>query len=387
MIEPLHVLIVDDSEADSLLLQRALRKGGFVINAARVDTAVSMREAMAAQHWDVAISDCHMPEFTPEEALIIWHEDGRDQPFLVASGAIGEEEAVALLKAGAQDFVRKDNLARLVTAIERELREAKERHARREAESALRDSEERRMRLRTELECAAKVQQQLLPQSVPTVRGFEFAARCLPAHQIGGDFFDWHEMEPGTVTLTLGDAMGKGMAAAMLMATVRAALRAVDQINKPAAALQLAQCALICDLSNSDSFVTLFHGQLDVASRKLAYVDCGHGFAFLRRADGRTEELLPRGLPLGILSDEVYQQGELTFELGDTLVLYSDGLVDALPEQNLDNHAIAAVLNGAKSAVEMVERLTRLVPSAEALPDDLTVLVAHCVEEGALSRG
>ena len=175
----LHVLIIDDSERDAFLLQRTLRKGGLEIDSIRVDTAEAMRSAIATQHWDVAISDCHMPEFTPEGALAIWKEDGQDQPFIIASGPIGEEEAVALLKAGAQDFVRKDNLARLVTAIERELRETEERRGRREAEEALRDSEERRLRLRAELACAAEVQQQLLPQSAPGGVGFEFAPNCL----------------------------------------------------------------------------------------------------------------------------------------------------------------------------------------------------------------
>ncbi|MBE9534546.1 MAG: SpoIIE family protein phosphatase [Proteobacteria bacterium] len=381
MGELLHILIVDDSAADALLLQRALRKGGLEVDSTRVDNAEAMLEAMAGQRWDVAISDCHMPEFTPEGALNIWKEAGGDQPFIIASGAIGEQEAVALLKAGAHDFVRKDNLARLVTAIERELRETGERRARRKAEEALRDSEQRRLRLRAELACAAKVQQQLLPTNVLTAPGFDFAARCFPAHQIGGDFYDWHEMVPGTITLTLGDAMGKGMAAAMMMATVRAALRAVDQSNSPAVALQLTECALIHDLSSSDSFVTLFHAQLNLASRKLVYVDCGHGFAFLRRADGRKEELLPRGLPLGVLSDEIYQEGEFTFEQGDALVLYSDGLIDALPEQALDNEALAEVLDGAKSAEEMVERLTALVPPEDTIPDDLTVVVLRCQKE------
>ncbi len=379
MGELLHVLIIDDSKADALLLQRAMRKGGLEVGAKRVDTAASMREAMTAQRWDFAICDCHMPEFTPEGALTIWQDDGRDQPFILASGAIGEEEAVALLKAGAQDFVRKDNLARLVTAIERELREAEERRARRETEEALRDSEKRRLRLRAELAFAAKVQQQLLPHNFPAGSGFEFAANCLPAHEVGGDFYDWHETVFGTVGLTLGDVMGKGMAAAILMATVRAALRAVDQNNSPAVALQLTERALINDLASSDSFVTLFHAQLNLTSRKLVFVDCGHGFVFLRRADGRVEELLPRGLPLGVLSDEIYQEGELTFRAGDALVIYSDGLVDALPEEDLDNKALADVLDGAKSAEEMAERLFGIVPQGVTLPDDLTVVVVHCL--------
>jgi serine phosphatase RsbU (regulator of sigma subunit) len=91
------------------------------------------------------------------------------------------------------------------------------------------------------------------------------------------------------------------------------------------------------------------------------------------------EELLPRGLPLGVLSDETYQEGDITFEQGDALVLYSDGLIDALPEQDLNNEVLAGVLNGAKSAEEMVEGLTGLVPDKGTMPDDLTVVVVRCV--------
>lgn len=382
MDKTLHVLIIDDSEADALLLQRALRKGGLEIESQRVDTAEGMRSAMASQRWEVAISDCHMPEFTVEGALEIWKEEGEGQPLIVVSGAIGEEEAVGLLKAGAQDFVRKDNFARLVPAIERELRDAAERRARKRAEEALRQSEERSLRLEAELDCAAELQRKLLPRTLPTAPGFDFAARCLPARQVGGDFYDWHDMAPGTVTLTLGDVMGKGMTAAMLMATARAALRTMAQTEPPAAVAQWTDRALREDLDSSESFVTLFHAQLDLTSRTLAFVDCGHGFVFLRRLDGRVEELLPRGLPLGVPSEECFEEGIVTFEGGDALVLYSDGLIDALPEQVLDYGAIAAQLEGASSAVEMVDRLVGMVPQNTQRPDDLTVLVVRCKKEG-----
>ncbi|HEX9614668.1 MAG TPA: response regulator, partial [Bacteroidota bacterium] len=108
MNEPLRVLIIDDSERDALLLVRALRKEGLELYSERIDTAETMERAVTARIWDVAISDCHMPDFTVEGAMAIWQKEGKDQPFIVVSGAIGEEEAVSLLKAGAHDFVKKD---------------------------------------------------------------------------------------------------------------------------------------------------------------------------------------------------------------------------------------------------------------------------------------
>jgi PAS domain S-box-containing protein len=245
---------------------------------------------------------------------------------------------------------------------------------RKRAEEELRESEERRLRMQAQLEFAAEVQSKLLPQEAPVVAGFEIAARCLPAYQVAGDFYDWQQLKPGLLTLTLGDVMGKGLAAAMLMATVRATLRAVTQEHKPAVALQLAERALHQDLDSSDSFVTLFHAQLDLAGRSLTYVDCGHGLVFAPRCRVETATRPPWCIP-----KDGFQEGTVTFEDGDALVLFSDGLIDALPELGLDNRALAGRLDGSASAREMVDRLIALVPPEAPLPDDMTVLVVRCL--------
>jgi diguanylate cyclase (GGDEF)-like protein len=143
----LRVLLIDDSRRDSMLLVRTLVKAGYEPVFARVDRVETVQQAVSGQSWDVVLCDSRMPTLSAETALDIWQVDGNDAPFIVVSGAIDDEEAVALLKAGAQDFVRKDNLARLVPAIERELREANQRRKRRQAEVALSKSEERYARL------------------------------------------------------------------------------------------------------------------------------------------------------------------------------------------------------------------------------------------------
>lgn len=248
---------------------------------------------------------------------------------------------------------------------------------RRKAEEALRESEMRRYQLQVELAYAAEIQAKLLPRSYPNIPGFDIAAQCLPAKHVGGDFFDWQEVCPGVWALTLGDVMGKGMAAAMIMATVRASLRSVGH-NRPSEALRLAESAVLPDLESSESFVTLFLGQLNAESRTLTFVDCGHGYVFLRRRNGEVETLAPRGLPLGVPGQKLYQEGTLTFEKGDTLVLYSDGLIDARPELELDSRLLAEQLEGAASAQEMVGRFMALTEQQGQLPDDVTVLVARC---------
>ncbi len=250
---------------------------------------------------------------------------------------------------------------------------------RKKAEEALRESEMRRYQLQVELVYAADVQAKLLPHSYPQIPGFDIAAKCLPAKQVGGDFFDWLEVCTGVWSFTLGDVMGKGMAAAMVMATVRASLRSVAH-NHPAEALRLAEQAILTDLENSESFVTLFHAQLHAEARRLTFVDCGHGYAFLRRKSGQVEELSPRGLPLGVPGEKIYQEGSIEIQPGDTLVLYSDGLIDARPELDLNNQALADQLDGLAGAHEMVDRLIELTEQDGPQPDDITVLVVRCIE-------
>ncbi|MEJ7815516.1 MAG: PAS domain S-box protein [Rubrobacter sp.] len=141
---PLRVLLVEDSEDDALLLVRMLRRGGFDPTWERVDTAAGMEAALDGRSWDLVISDHGMPTFNSSSALELLRRKGFvDLPFIIVSGQIGEDAAVAAMKAGAHDYLMKDNLARLNSAIERELREADVRRERRRAEVALRASETR----------------------------------------------------------------------------------------------------------------------------------------------------------------------------------------------------------------------------------------------------
>ncbi len=143
MSNALNILIVDDNDDDAALIALRFRAAGYQITATRVETADDMTARLRAGPVDVIIADVTMPRFSAAEALKLYWESGCDCPFVVVSGTISEDTAVPLLKAGAHDFVVKTNLARLVPATERELREAAGRRARRQAEDDLRVSEER----------------------------------------------------------------------------------------------------------------------------------------------------------------------------------------------------------------------------------------------------
>jgi PAS domain S-box-containing protein len=136
MQKKIKTLIIDDSETDAVLLVRELRRGGFEPEFRRVDTAEGLNTALNTGAWDAVICDYKMPQFDGFSALRLFKQRQIDIPFIVVSGMIGEEIAVSMMKAGAHDYLLKDNLARLVPALERELREAIEREEHRRAEKA-----------------------------------------------------------------------------------------------------------------------------------------------------------------------------------------------------------------------------------------------------------
>ncbi|NLH48958.1 MAG: PAS domain S-box protein [Myxococcales bacterium] len=142
MSEKLRILIVEDSENDALLLVRHLRQGGYEVAFQRVDDALTFEAALDAGGWDLVVADYNIPGFGGLAALRLFQQRNSDLPFIVVSGTIGESKAVEMMKAGAHDYLMKDNLARLIPAVERELREAETRRERRRAEQELQRSQQ-----------------------------------------------------------------------------------------------------------------------------------------------------------------------------------------------------------------------------------------------------
>jgi PAS domain S-box-containing protein len=140
---PLHVIIVEDNESDAALVIRHLEKGNFAVTFMRVEDSQEMTKALENREWDIVICDYNLPQFGAPAALSLLKESGHDMPFVVVSGAIGEETAVEMMKAGAHDYLMKSNLTRLVPVVVRELAEAKIRKEKKAAEEALRKSEKK----------------------------------------------------------------------------------------------------------------------------------------------------------------------------------------------------------------------------------------------------
>ncbi|HKC13684.1 MAG TPA: response regulator, partial [Vicinamibacteria bacterium] len=143
MGKPLRVLIVDDAEPDALRMVALLRSGGYEPVFARVETAPGLLAALPREEWDVVVTDHALPHFGALEVLEILRAQDRDLPVIVVAGSVSEEELVAVMRAGAHDCLVKGNLGRLCVAVDRSLRDAEERRARRESDLRRSEAEER----------------------------------------------------------------------------------------------------------------------------------------------------------------------------------------------------------------------------------------------------
>ncbi len=183
-------------------------------------------------------------------------------------------------------------------------------------------------RLAQELQVARLIQQTLLPKELPKIDGWQIAAHYQPARAVGGDFYDFYERPDGRLVIVIGDVTDKGVPAALVMATTRAILRgAARRMLSPGAALERSN-DLICPEIPPSMFITCLYAILDPATGKLQYANAGHDLPY-RRCREQVEELRATGMPLGLMPGMKYEEKETTLEAGDSLLMYTDGLVEA----------------------------------------------------------
>ena len=187
-----------------------------------------------------------------------------------------------------------------------------------------------RVVVRDELEVARELQRELLPREAPDVPGFGFAFSYRTANTIGGDYYDFLELDDGRLVVLIGDASGHGIAAGLLMAIANSALKlGFDADPDPARAAGLVNRAL-CRTGGRRDFMTLFCGVLEPVSGRMQFICAGHPFPFHRGADGAVSELGTGALPLGIRPKLEFALHETTIAPGDSLLLYTDGVVETL---------------------------------------------------------
>jgi len=240
-----------------------------------------------------------------------------------------------------------------------------------------------KQRLEDELLIAKEIQRGLLPKSLPKIPRFTLAATNISSKQVGGDYYDIIALDNSRYVLAIGDVSGKGTPASLLMANLQATIRALVPLGLPLAELTQRVNDLMCENTGLDRFVTFFWGILDAGQRTMRYVSAGHNPPFLFHRDGTVERLDKGGIILGIMKTPVpYQEGEVQFGPADVLVLFTDGVSEAMNamdeewgEERLEDTARACLHESPQqilsNIVDAVKVHCRNVPQS----DDITLLV------------
>ena len=237
-------------------------------------------------------------------------------------------------------------------------------------------------RLERQVRMAAEVQQRMLPQRAPNFPGVELASAYVPTHELGGDFYDFITLPDDNLGLVIADVSGKGVPASLIMASVRAALRAqVDNLYYLYEVMHRLNLMLYRDTKAAE-FVTLFYGVIDAGNRRLTYCNAGHPPPLLLR-DGQVSELETDNMVLGINADEQYQQSILDLRVGDVLLLYTDGLCDAMNfgGETFGKERIRQALQASTGSADVIAQNVlwhmRRFAGLTKRTDDVTMVVAR----------
>jgi phosphoserine phosphatase RsbU/P len=249
----------------------------------------------------------------------------------------------------------------------------------------------RREKLNREIEIAREVQERLFPQHLPEISGLDYFGRCRTALGVGGDYYDFLALPDGKLGVALGDVSGKGIAAALTMASLQASLRAdAMRAGNDIAGLITRVNAMLYDASTEDRYATLFYAQYDPADRRLSYVNAGHCPPILLRSAARngTVERLDQagGTVVGLLPECAYEQAEVYLASGDLLVIYTDGFSEAM-SPNLEEWGEKRLIEtvAACNGLPARDTITRIMQSADTFAagapqsDDMTLVVLRAL--------
>lgn len=237
-------------------------------------------------------------------------------------------------------------------------------------------------RLANELAVASEIQLRLHPAAPPAIPGYDMIGVSFPCYEVGGDYFDFIEKRDGRYVITLGDVSGKGTGAALLMSSVHAAVRAQTTTRLSASQVVTEINQYIYDNTPSNRYVTLFYSELDPRTHQLTYINAGHNPPLLVRASGEVTTLDIGGFPVGITPFCEYREGWAELQLGDVMVIYSDGVTESVNEQE-EEFGEARLIeivqrNRGRTAAGLRDRideaLAKFVGKAKSV-DDLTLVI------------
>ena len=379
MADPFKILVVDDEvDLEPLMLQRMrrhIRSGqySFVFAHNGLEALDRLRQD---EDIDMVISDINMPQM---DGLTLLEQIPKVDPNIrsVIISAYGDMKNIrTAMNRGAFDFVTKPlDFDDLQITIERTVSHLIE------WRDAL-SSRDKLVMLQNELDVATKMQQSILPTKFPSGPDYRSFASMEPARNVGGDFYDVIPLENGRIGLTIADVSGKGVPAALFMMSSRTLLKGAAIGNhEPGDVLREVNNLLVED-NETMMFVTLFYAVYDPHSGLLTYANGGHNAPLIRHADGSSTLLpLTGGIALGVIDGIEYEQAEVRLERGETLILYTDGVTEAMneSEEEFGLDRLAAVLtsypsNDAEEVNGAIFEAVRAFAGDAPQSDDITCL-------------
>jgi sigma-B regulation protein RsbU (phosphoserine phosphatase) len=241
-----------------------------------------------------------------------------------------------------------------------------------------------KQRIEDQLKVAREVQSGLLPEAPPRLPGYDVAAVNLPSQAISGDYYDYVPLDGDRLGFVIADVSGKGIPAALIMATFRAALRTEMRRLKSLPAVAARLNGVVLEFRDAARFVTAVCGVLETTSGRVSYVNCGHNPPLLLRGTGGSERLRRGGAALGLFPRERFKAGTTFLEPGDSLVLYTDGVVEPEDEhetefgdERLETVIRAAAGQPASEALRSVIQATQAFSGRDRYDDDFTLVVVH----------
>jgi sigma-B regulation protein RsbU (phosphoserine phosphatase) len=244
------------------------------------------------------------------------------------------------------------------------------------------EKEVERQKLENELSIALEIQKKLLPKAMPKVKGFDIYGMSQPSRLVGGDYFDFIELPDNKLLIAIADVSGKGMPAALLMANVQAALRALAPLEIPLKKMLNMINSIVFKNTEADKFVTFFCGILDIEKQLFKYINAGHNPPILTKANGSIELLQSGGIILGVLDNEIdYTVSEIQLSELDTIVFYTDGISEErnrnreeFGEKRLMNLIKSKSNENSRELVNSIIREVKLFAVADTQSDDITLI-------------
>ena len=350
------------------LLMRAAIGEGFQISTAVRDKVLTQRESLL-------VKDAGLDEILRSSKTIVQQRVRS----LMAVPLQTDEKVIGLIYVDSPDFIRpfaQEDLSLLtVMANTAAIRIEHARLAEVEAAERI---------MSRDLDQAADIQKALLPRSAPSIPGLDIAGTSAPSRTVGGDYFDYPMLPDGRIAILVGDVAGKGLPAALMMIGLQARVQILSELETEPGAFVTRLNRGISQQCPSNRFITFFLAAYDPGTGEVSYANAGHNPPFIVRAQGRIEVLEGGGPPLGIIGRMRYQPARVQLEPGDTLVLYSDGLSEAMNEygEEFTEERLSQLLIDLRghSANDMINSilaaLARFVGNAPA-NDDVTVVVAR----------